>query len=165
MKVNLGKFPNAGERRVKVNIDKFDTYNVDHTLALIILPMLLQFRENHHGVPHDFVDDSGNNDINRQQSFDFYSDTQKSIEECDRRWIETIDKMIWSFYQIMIDDDSKYHHGSPNYASIRQSDGMYRMIDKNPDEHWYDAVGHDMHVERVKEGLALFGKYYNSLWD
>lgn len=164
MKVNIGKFPKNAHRRIKVDIEKFDTYNVDHTLALIILPMLLQFRETHHGLPNEFVDTSGE-DYHRQQSFDFYRDSQESFDKAIERWHNILDKMIWSFYQIIIDDDRKYHHGSPSYASIKQSDGMYRMIDKNPDDHWYDSVGHQMYEDRIKEGLELFGKYYKSLWD
>jgi hypothetical protein len=41
----------------------------------------------------------------------------------------------------------------------------WQMIDKNPDEHWYDGEGHQLHEERIQEGLDLFGKYYRALWD
>jgi hypothetical protein len=39
------------------------------------------------------------------------------------------------------------------------------MVDKNPDEHWYDHIGHQLHEARIQEGLELFGKYYRNLWD
>jgi hypothetical protein len=42
---------------------------------------------------------------------------------------------------------------------------LYRMVDKNPNEHWYDSLGHDLHNERIQEGLELFGKHFRDLWD
>jgi hypothetical protein len=41
----------------------------------------------------------------------------------------------------------------------------YQMVDNNPDEHWYDHEGHQLHEERIQEGLTLFGKYFRNLWD
>jgi hypothetical protein len=40
---------------VKVRIDRWDTWSMDHTLAPIILPMLVQLKETKHGAP--IVDD------------------------------------------------------------------------------------------------------------
>jgi hypothetical protein len=86
--------------------------------------------------------------------------------------------MIWSFQQIAIEDyDDQYHHGKidigwkkvpdklfPNPVSGKQ-ESLYQMVDKNPEEHWYDHKGHMLHEERIQEGLDLFGKYYRALWD
>ena len=44
-------------------------------------------------------------------------------------------------------------------------EATYQMVDKNPDEHWYDVEGHQLHEERMREGFELFGKYYRNLWD
>jgi len=43
------------KRKVKIHIDKYDTWNMDSTLALIILPMLKQLRDQKHGS--SLVDD------------------------------------------------------------------------------------------------------------
>ena len=43
------------KRKIKVRIDKYDTWSMDNTLALIILPMLKQLKETKHGSP--LVDD------------------------------------------------------------------------------------------------------------
>ena len=37
------------QRKIKVKIDPWDTWNMDHTLALIVLPMLRQLKEKQHG--------------------------------------------------------------------------------------------------------------------
>jgi hypothetical protein len=84
--------------------------------------------------------------------------------------------MIWSFEQILKDDYSeKYHHGKAKYDWVEsdhtytdpvtgKTSNTFQMVDKNPDEHWYDHEGHMLHEERIQEGLELFGKYYRNLW-
>ena len=37
------------ERKIKVRIDPYDTWNMDRTLAVIILPMLKQLKQTKHG--------------------------------------------------------------------------------------------------------------------
>jgi hypothetical protein len=48
-------FDERKKRKIKVQIDPWDTWNMDHTLALIILPMLKQLRKESNGAP--LVDD------------------------------------------------------------------------------------------------------------
>ena len=43
------------KRTVYVKIDKYDTWSMDHTLSLIIVPMLKQLKATQHGSPN--VDD------------------------------------------------------------------------------------------------------------
>lgn len=179
MKVKIGKFPKgSGERRVDVQIDEFDTWDIDHTLAHIIYPMLLQLREKKQGVPSEVVDNIGGEDYVAQGSFDFYKETyQESWEKACGRWDEILDKMIWSFEQLTKNDyDQLYHHGKAEYDFVEadklypnpisgKMEKTYQMVDKNPDEHWYDSDGHRLHEERIQEGLELFGRYYRNLWD
>ncbi len=64
MKVKIGPYPThrwyhnflyklgiKNEPKVSVHIDDFDTWSMDHTLAPIILPMLVQLQETKHGAP------------------------------------------------------------------------------------------------------------------
>lgn len=179
MKVNIGKFPKKGNRRkIKVQIDGYDTWSFDHTLANIIYPALLQLKATKHGVPSQLVDDVGGEDYVAQESFDFYKEThQESWDIAAKRWDEILDKMIWSFQQLTLDDyNSKYHHGTSDYDWIESDkqfpnpitgkmEPTYQMVDKDPDAHWFDAEGLMLHEDRIQEGLELFGKYYRSLWD
>jgi hypothetical protein len=177
MKVNLGKFPKKGLRKVDVNIERFDTWNLDNTLALIILPALIQLKQEKRGVPSEFAEVGGAN-YDVQDSFDFYKESHNEAFDAGcKRWEEVLDKMIWSFQQLVLDDyDKKYHHGEAKYDWVETNEQFpnpitnklektYRMVDKNPTEHWYDHVGHQLHEERIQEGLELFGKYYRALWD
>jgi hypothetical protein len=177
MKVNIGKYPKIAERRVSVDIEPHDTYSFDHTLALIILPALLQLRETQHGIPSEFAM-VGGEDYDSQDSFDFYKETNKEcFDQAVERWNEVLDKMIWSFQQLVYDNyEEKYHHGKTEYDWIKddetfidpftgKSEEMFTMVDKHPDKHWTDYDGMRLHEERIQEGLELFGKYYQHLWD
>lgn len=179
MKVKLGRYPKGqAKRRVSIEVENFDTWSLDHTLALIILPALIQLKHTKHGVPSTFVSDISDN-WNGQVCFDFINDDKGEVFDIGvAAWEEAIDKMIWSFQQIAIDDnyDSKYHHGKmdlgwklSSHTLPNQITGVmeptYEMVDKNPTEHWYDHVGHTLHNERIQEGLDLFGKHLRDLWD
>lgn len=178
MKVNISKYrKGSSDRKVSINIENFDTWNLDHTLALIILPALIQLKATKHGVPHDFAV-VGGEDYEAQDSFDFYKETvNESFDEKNKEWDEVLDKMIWSFQQLALEDyDEKYHHGKAEYDFVKSNkqfanpitgkmEDTFQMVDKNPKEHWYDHVGHKLHDDRIQEGLELFGKYYRNLWD
>ena len=177
MKVKLGKHPSGNaKRRVSIEVDSFDTWSLDHTLALIILPALIQLKNTKHGVPSNFVEDIAD-DWHSQDCFDFIKEDKDAVFEAGcQKWEEVLDKIIWSFQQIAIDDeyDSQYHHGEmkigwkpitvphPITGIVEE---MHEMVDENPNEHWYDHVGHTLHNERIQEGLDLFGKHLRDLWD
>lgn len=178
MKVKIGKYPKKGNnRKISVEIERFDTFSLDHTLALIILPALIQLKSEKAGIPGDFAEVGGEDWID-QQCFDFYSETQKeSFDKRVEQWEEILDKMIWAFQQLALENyEDRYHHGHPKYDWVLTGDTMlnpitnkqeklYQIVDKNPDKHWYDSEGHKLHEERIQEGLELFGKYYRNLWD
>jgi hypothetical protein len=179
MKIKIAKYPKKSSRRkISVEIEKFDTWSLDHTLAHIIYPALLQLKAEKHGVPSGLVDDVGGEDWTDQKSFDFYKESHdEAWEIASKRWDEILDKMIWSFRELIVDDlNDKYFHGKAEYDWVESDktfpnpitgkvEKTFQMVDKNPDEHWYDSVGHQLHEERIQEGLDLFGKYYRSLWD
>lgn len=179
MKTKIGKFPKGNStRKIDIQIEKFDTWNLDHTLALIIYPALLQLKATKHGVPSEIIDDVGGESYVCQDSFDFYKESHNdSFDLACKRWDVILDKMIWSFEQLIKDEyDSKYHHGKSDWDWIESDktypnpitgkiEPTYQMVDKDPTSHWYDHVGHRLHEDRIQEGFELFGKYYRSLWD
>jgi len=175
MKLSIGKYNKKSDRRkIDVQIDPYDTWSLDSTLALIIYPALIQLKATKQGVPSEFTGEPASN----QETFDFYQESyDDEWKQGLERWDETLDKMIWSFEQLIKGDyDDQYHHGKAEYDWIKTNkkypnpvtgvmEATYKMVDKNPDEHWYDSVGHQKHDERIQEGLELFGKYFRSMWD
>ena len=179
MKAKLGKHPKGDSpRRVSIEVDNFDTWSMEHTVALLVLPMLIQLKNTMHGVPGSFVNDEVE-DYYAQKVFDFMQEDKDEVfVQGVKRWNDTLDKMIWSFQQLALDDDydSKYHHGKmktdwvPSEHKILnpvtgKMERTFEMIDLNPHEHWSDYVGHEMHNARIQEGLELFGKHLRDLWD
>jgi len=177
MKINIGPYPKKAQRRVSVEISPSDTYSMDHTLAYVILPMLIQLKITKHGVPTEFAE-VGGEDYQSQDSFDFYKENvNEYFEERCKEWENILDKMIWSFQQLIDDDyEERYRHGKSEYDWVKTDktypnpvtgkvEATYQMIDKHPSEHWTDYEGIRMHEQRIQEGLNLFGKYFRNLWD
>ena len=46
MRVKIGKYKKNGDRKVEVEIKRYDLWSLDYTLALVILPALKEFRKN-----------------------------------------------------------------------------------------------------------------------
>lgn len=143
MKVYIGPYKeDNSDRKEEVHLHDYDTWNMDHTLALIALPMLKQLKATKHGVPYMDYEDMPEHLMYTPRQYDpravgdlfnnwddFDDEFQRQVEVWD--WI--MDEMIWSMEQVLED-------------SI---------------EHELDTEHHD----RVSNGLKLFGKYYRSLWD
>jgi hypothetical protein len=136
------------KRKVKIHIDPYDTWNMDHTLALIILPMLKQLQEKRHGSPMVHPEDvpenlraSTHQHYDDQKCFDWY--TEDPVENLVHvRWEWVMNEMIWTFEQL-VDKDSDF-----------------KFFEKG-----FDSVEYTKHHARVDNGLKLFGKYYEGLWD
>lgn len=175
MKVKIGKYPKSSPPRVSVEIENFDTWGLDHTLAYIIYPALLQLKDTKHGVPGDFAM-VGGEDYLDQLCFDFYQETHaESFDEKIKEWDLVLDKMIWSFQQILMDDwNDKYYHGDQTIEWIPHDHKVFNPMTgkmeetftmKHKPDYFFDAEGMKEHEKRIQEGLELFGKYYQALWD
>ena len=142
----LERIESKRKRKIKIHIDKWDTWSMDHTLAQIVLPMLKQLKKTKHGSAQVDMDDvppemrmTSTEDWDDQLVFDFYNDPELSKQniQCDihDRWNWVMDEMIFAF-EFIVDEDNRYSHKF------------------------------DQEVEnRVANGLKLFGKYYQGLWD
>lgn len=165
------------KRTVKVRIDHYDTWNMDGTLAYIILPMLKQLQATSHGSP--LVDDE---DV--PEGLGLRSTEAKPKEnEWDtddnhfKRWEWVLSEMIWAFEQMQpdYDWDAQYHKGVIDLAwkpvdkegnEVTKEDAKMYQMEKGPkDTHEFDQEGYMAHSKRIDNGLALFGKYYRGLWD
>ena len=55
--IPINYFLDKKQQKIKVRIDGYDTWSMDHTLAYIILPMLKQLKETKHGAPFVEMED------------------------------------------------------------------------------------------------------------
>jgi hypothetical protein len=150
-----------GGRKVKVRIDKYDTWSMDNTLAIIILPMLKQLKETKHGS--QWVD---NEDVPEHMRHGGDDDNWVHY-----KWEWVLNEMIWAFEQELDNSwEDKFIHGTPVYDwnKWEDDDGVpyqrVQMTQTNPD-YWVDRDGIREYNNRIDNGFRLFGKYYRGLWD
>lgn len=158
------------KRKIKVRIDDYDSWGADHTLSLIIHPILLKVLESKQGAP--FVDDADVPDGLKS------TNAPKKENEWDtdghhfKRWEYVLGEMIFAFEKIKSDDwESEFFSG--------KSEIVEKLINpEEPDpEKWFytyekgpnhtfevDREGMKKVQDRINNGLRLFGKYYESLW-
>lgn len=137
MKVQLGKY--RKNRKQQVVIEPFDTWNLDHTLSLIIWPALIQLKETGQGIfwveqkdlPEDlqYVFPKDPSDYNERQ------EKQRIIQY---EWV--MDEMIWAMSQIANDTPDE-----PDFSDNTKAYKNYH--------------------NRIQYGCELFGKYFRNLWD
>jgi hypothetical protein len=144
------------KRTVYVKIDRYDTWAMDHTLSLLILPMLKQLKATQHGSPN--VDDE---DVPKALQSMSCLPKQNSWDIDDnhfKRWDWVMDEMIWAFTQ-MVDDKStdKFY----DHSEVDKKAGLEEQMGKIK----IDYAGIEAHEARMKKAFMLFGKYYRGLWD
>lgn len=143
------------KRRIDIRIDKYDTWGMDHTLALIVVPMLKQLNATKHGAP--YIDDE---DVPQElRSVSAPPLTEKELENGGtdanhfKRWDWVMSEMQWAFEQVIDEDaDEKF------FIKKEKPDGVFNIYD-------IDEEGLKAWRDRKKNGFRLFGKYYESLWD
>lgn len=135
----------------KVKIHKYDTWSMDHTLAYIVHPMLIQLKETKHGAPFVDMED-------RPENLQCYKEpedhnTDKFHFEA---WDWAMGEMIFAFESKMQDDDETSFFGEWIADESKPLGGGFKNID-------WDGL--KAHRARVANGFRLFGKYYEGLWD
>lgn len=170
MKVNIGRYPKSQskKRMIKVQIDPWDTWSMDYTLALIVHPMLVQLQDTKHGSP--FVDDEDVPEELKSTSAPAKENEHDTDDNHHKRWEWVLDEMIWSFAQHIDDDaEDKFHTGKSDirFEKVKTPDGIvaYEMKEGPNHTHVFDKEGWDKWNERKQNGFRLFGKYYQALWD
>lgn len=188
MKVNIGPYVDEGERQVEINIDNYDTWSMDHTLAMLILPMLKQLKKDKHGAPN--VD---NEDVPEELRMPdgWYEEKYSRNGETDpnffKRWDWVMDEMIWGFSNIVNDDwENEFYDETdvvykrteiefkgigpaqlrlfPDESGKMEDYEMYEWVNRESKGR-FDIEGYKKYNDRIANATKLFGKYYQSLWD
>ena len=137
-------------QKVKVRIDRQDTWSMDHTLAHIILPMLKQLKETTHGAPYvENVDVPEELQMTVHEKLAWKVDGETNDKWHDR-WHWVLGEMIHAFEQ-KVKDDWMDEFSTPNSSAEWGIDVDHEGIKKEQ--------------ARISNGFRLFGKYYEGLWD
>lgn len=134
------KIEQSRERKIEVRIDPYDTWNMDSTLAYIVVPMLKQLKNEKQGAPA-----VENSDVPKALRVNPNKKTysKKDDELYFKRWEWVLDEMIFAFETKNTDWSSEFF-----------TEDLLK-----------DYEGYKKTQERISNGFRLFGKYYDALWD
>jgi len=154
------------KRKIDIRLDNYDTWSMDHTLSLIIHPMLVQMKATKHGSP--FVDDEDVPEHLRSAAAPPLTKEEENYGATDSlheaRWDWILDEMIWAFYQEANDDPDAPE--SPSAYSRKIADGI--PFDDSPENRISWEKYHEENAKfdkRKTNAFKLFGRYYRALWD
>lgn len=162
MKISIGKYPKKGEQKKSIKIDPWDTWDMAHTLADIIYPMLKQLKKTQHGAPYTHDEDvpehlRSNNAKPKKNEWDTDSNHFK-------RWNWIMGEMIWAFGELAKDREPNFFIKKPKYKFVNvEGKDWTEMVTVK--EGVYDHVKAKAYYDRKNNAFRLFGKYYENLWD
>ena len=154
-----------------VKIDEWDTWDMNSTLSMIILPMLKQLNATKHGAP--ITDDADVPEGLRSTDVPPMENEWDTDENWFKRWDWIMGEMIWAFEQNHPDCDWEHQYYSgvhdTSFRAIEWgADGkalLHEQVKGPNDTFKIDTEGMNKHQERINNGMKLFGKYYQGLWD
>jgi len=157
MQIRMENFPRnrKGRQKVEVYIDPWDTLDVSVTLANIILPTLVQLKEQEVCPMIMYEVDCPRDEQGNP--------TDEADYEANIKWNLILDKMIWAFEQVL----------NPDVRGVR----ITGKDERHPeDEKKFNTLSWEIHSvgnvqtrllnhPEIQEGFELFGKYYWSLME
>ena len=160
MKVNIGPYPDGDEeRKVEIEVHPYDSWNADHTLALIAVPILKQLQVTKHGSP--YTDDEDVPENLRSTSAKPKENEWDTDEFHHDRWEYILSEMIWALEQLVESKEGDFFHwdkeAEVKKGSIRDVLGLGKCT--------IDHEGLQAYNARIKRGTTLFGKYLQNCWD
>ena len=159
-------------RTTYIKIDKYDTWSMDHTLAIIILPMLKQLQATKHGAPGVDDEDVPEGLNLRSTEAPPKENEWDTDENWHKRWDWVMDEMIFAFeHHVDTKWEEAYSKGewsTRSEACQWDENGkpkMFKMVYNDDHTHETDYEALKVVHERIANGFKLFGKYYRNLWD
>lgn len=153
------------KRKIKVHIDRWDTWSMDHTLAYIIVPMLKQLKATQHGGPYVDPKDCPPELRPAKQTKEEKANGSTDSTHFER-WDWVLDEMIFAFSTKLDDSwEDQFRKGEHDIQWKQLEGGMSQVVKGPNDTYEFDTDGHAKFHARIKNGFRLFGKYYESLWD
>ena len=156
MKVFIGPYQNDGSpRQEDVMLDKFDTWNADHTIAVVVAPLLKQLKLDKQGGP-SVADEDVPEELRRTSA-----PTPESAWDTDdnwhKRWDWVLDEMIWAMSEHVdgTGDDKFWDH-----SEVDEKLGALDQLSNIK----CDYEGLEAYEKRKQQGFVLFGKYFQGLW-
>lgn len=168
MKVEIGPYPDDDsihcEQLVDVRIDDWDVWNMETTLAHIVLPMLVKIKQQKMGAPYVDLDDVPS---------ELHPQDHEGSDGVDSthfaRWDYVVDEMIFAFDSLVGEGtewEDQFWSGQVDFYFDTTDDDSDRFELKTGPGHTLecDMEGIKTYQDRISNGFRLFGKYYQGLW-
>ena len=157
MKALIGPYQDDGTpRQEDVFLDEWDSFNADHTIALIAAPLLQQLKLTKHGS--GMVDDEDVPEELRSTSAPPKENEWDTDDNLHKRWDWVLDEMIWALTEhARGNGDSKFYDHS---EVDEEADIMVQVAQIKCDREGLEAYN-----KRKQRGFELFGRYFQNLWD
>lgn len=137
-----------------------DTWSLDSYLANVLSYSLCYLKEHKHGTPMsvfptepEYIDETGN-------------PTDEAYEIATARWDEVMNKMIAGFEAHQRLDDGVYEKELGPYPLHRPAGMNVETWKKVKDDHFVAIRALEAQDQTIlEEGLALFARHFQNLWD
>ena len=168
MFVKLGN-PSRKNKAEKIVIDDYDVWNLDHTMALILVPALKLLKQKKQGAPAVKNEDVPENLRATEEELEKYNTNGDTDKHFFERWDWVLDEMIWAFQQKLEDWEEQFYSGVHDTSFVKKKNAngeeLYEMVNGPNHTFQIDIEGMKKYQKRIDEGIMLFAKYYNGLWD
>lgn len=145
------------KRKVSIRIDDYDAWSANHTLALIILPLLKRLKVTKHGS--GYIDDADVPEYLRSTAAPAKENEWDTDTNFHKRYEWFLDEIIWAMGEVIKDDELDQFY---DYSEVPEQE---RHTLGGVSKAKFDAEGFDTYQKRKQHALTLFGKYFETLWD
>jgi hypothetical protein len=150
------------DRKVKIKVHNYDSWNADQTMAMMIVPILKEIQDSKQGFSS--VDDEDVPDVLRSDKAPPLTEDQINCDHYDElapaRWDWILSEMIWTFEQHANEDwEEQYYSGTSDLQFVGGT-----LVNGPNHTFKVDEEGRRKHVDRMLRGRMLFAKYYGGLW-
>ena len=170
MKVEIKRYRSGKQRgtlrKSDIEIDDYDVWNCDYTLAQIIHPLLVKLKEEKQGAPR--VADEDVPEELRSTSCAPKENEWDTDDNWFKRFDWVLDEIIFAMQEIANDNENEppYHTktGTMEFGEIDKSTGTGPITfvgwESTPESEAANKAYHD----RVQNGCRLFGLHFQNMW-
>ena len=154
------------KRVIKIKTDPWVHWNAEHTISLLVLPILKDLREHKHGA--GYIDDEDVPEHLRSTAAPPKEHEWDIDDNHFDRFDWVLNEIIWAHEQIVDDNwEEQYTSGECDweFKPCEDRPEMSTMVEGPKHTYTRDEEAIKKHQERISNGLRLFGKYYQTLWD
>ena len=150
-----------------IKIDNYDIWGLDTTLSQIIAPAIKLLKENKQGAPVvDYEDVPEELRPTEEDKKKLQDDPGWTDDKFFERWDWVMNEMLYAFETYNTDWEDKFHSGTIDIKFEKTENSSFSKMVRGPkDTHKFDIDGYKAELNRIQNGMRLFGKYYMSLWD